>query len=76
MRVEIVLRRIRGPFPDHPQVLCQTQPEKALALLEVCYERRCSSLATIKVEPDFDVLQREARFQDLVRRLGLSQAGY
>ncbi len=45
--------------------------EEALALLESCYERRCSSLITIKVEPDFDVLQREARFQDLVRRLGL-----
>ncbi len=48
---------------------------EALDLLEACYERRCSSFTTIKVEPDFDGLQREARFQNLVRRLGLPQAG-
>ena len=47
------------------------EKEEALVLLESCYERRCSSLITIKVEPDFDVLQQEARFQQLVRRLGL-----
>jgi len=44
---------------------------EALALLEACYQRRCSTMATIKVEPDFEGLQQEARFQDLVRRLGL-----
>ena len=43
----------------------------ALALLEDCYERRCTSVVTIKAEPDFDVLQGEARFQSLLRRLGL-----
>lgn len=47
------------------------EKEEALALLESCYERRCSSLITISVEPDFDVLQQEVRFQELVRRLGL-----
>jgi len=47
---------------------------EALDLLEACYERRCSSFTTIKVEPDFDGLQREARFQNLVGRLGLPQA--
>jgi len=47
------------------------EKDEALTLLESCYERRCSSMATINVEPDFDGLHEEARFQDLVRRLGL-----
>ena len=44
---------------------------EALTLLEDCYQRRCSSMATLKAEPDFDVLQPEARFQSLLQRLGL-----
>jgi len=46
---------------------------EALALLETCYQRRCYSMVTINVEPDFEGLQQEARFQDLVRKLGLPQ---
>ena len=45
--------------------------DEALALLEECYERRCSSMVTLRAEPDFDVLQREARFQNLLSRIGL-----
>jgi TolB-like protein/DNA-binding winged helix-turn-helix (wHTH) protein/Tfp pilus assembly protein PilF len=47
------------------------EKNEALKLLELCYERRCSSMATLKAEPDFDVLLPEPRFQDLLRRLGL-----
>ena len=47
------------------------QKSEALALLEQCYERRCSSLVTLKAEPDFDVLLPEARFQNLLQRIGL-----
>jgi hypothetical protein len=47
--------------------------EEALALLEDCYGRRCSSIVTLKAEPDFEVLREEARFQNLVRRVGLPQ---
>jgi TolB-like protein/DNA-binding winged helix-turn-helix (wHTH) protein/Tfp pilus assembly protein PilF len=47
------------------------EASEALALLEACYERRCSSMVTINVEPDFDGLHQEARFQDLVRKLAL-----
>ena len=36
------------------------EKSEALSLLEDCYERRCSSIATLKAEPDFDVLQHEA----------------
>jgi len=41
--------------------------EEALALLETCSRRRCSSLVNVMVEPDFDVLQAEPRFQQLLR---------
>jgi TolB-like protein/DNA-binding winged helix-turn-helix (wHTH) protein len=47
------------------------QKEEALALLEECYVRRCSSMVTLKAEPDFDVLLRETRFQNLLLRIGL-----
>jgi TolB-like protein/DNA-binding winged helix-turn-helix (wHTH) protein len=46
--------------------------EQALSLLESCAERRCFSLATLKVEPDFDGLRDEPRFRTLVQRVGLT----
>ena len=47
------------------------EKETALSLLEDCYQRRCSSMVTLKAEPDFDGLRSEARFQQLVNRIGL-----
>jgi TolB-like protein/DNA-binding winged helix-turn-helix (wHTH) protein/tetratricopeptide (TPR) repeat protein len=49
------------------------EKEQALSLLEDCYQRRCSSIVTLKAEPDFDVLRSQARYQDLERRVGLQQ---
>ena len=46
--------------------------DEALALLEACSERRCSSLVNLNVEPDFDVLRPEPRFQSLLRKIGAS----
>jgi hypothetical protein len=43
--------------------------EEALALLEACSLRRCSSLVNAMVEPDFDVLRPHARFQQLLRKV-------
>ena len=47
------------------------QKEEALALLERCFQQRCSSLVTLKAEPDFDGLRDDGRFQRLVRQVGL-----
>ena len=44
--------------------------DEALALLEVCAKRRCSNLVSLNVEPDFDGLRRDPRFQNLVRQIG------
>jgi hypothetical protein len=49
------------------------QKDQALALLEKCYEQHCSSIVTLKAEPDFDVLRTEGRFQNLLQQLGLDQ---
>jgi tetratricopeptide (TPR) repeat protein len=45
--------------------------DEAIALLESCLRRRCSSMVTLKAEPDFDVLRDEPRFQQLVQQMGL-----
>jgi len=44
--------------------------DEALALLEACAQRRCSNLVSLNVEPDFDGLRRDPRFQNLVRQIG------
>ncbi len=43
--------------------------EQALALLEACSLRRCSALVNVMVEPDFDVLRSQPRFQQLVHNV-------
>ena len=47
--------------------------EKSLAIewLEKAYEARAPSLAYLNVEPMFDALRSDPRFQEILRRLGL-----
>ena len=47
--------------------------EAALALLERAYREHDLQLQYLKVEAHYDPLRSEARFQDLVRRVGLPQ---
>jgi TolB-like protein/DNA-binding winged helix-turn-helix (wHTH) protein/cytochrome c-type biogenesis protein CcmH/NrfG len=45
--------------------------EKALAWLEKAYEVRQADLVSMKIDPALDNLRDDARFQDLLRRVGL-----
>ena len=47
--------------------------EAALDSLERAYREHDSQMQYLKVEPHFDALRSEARFQDLMRRVGLPQ---
>ncbi len=44
--------------------------DEAIALLETCARRRCSNLVTLNVEPDFDGLRADPRFQKLLHQVG------
>jgi len=47
--------------------------DQAFAWLEKAYEQRAFQLQWIKLEPRFDRLQSDRRFQDLMRRMGIPQ---
>jgi tetratricopeptide (TPR) repeat protein len=47
--------------------------DKALVWLRKAYLEHSSSLSALKVEPTYDPLRGDPRFQDLVRRVGLAQ---
>jgi TolB-like protein/DNA-binding winged helix-turn-helix (wHTH) protein/Tfp pilus assembly protein PilF len=46
------------------------EKDTAIALLENCSRRRCSDLVSLNVEPDFDGLRDDPRFQELARKVG------
>jgi len=47
--------------------------EVALESLERAYRAHDLQMQYLKVEPHYDALRSEARFQDLMRRVGLPQ---
>ncbi|HXM95409.1 MAG TPA: hypothetical protein VOA64_14340 [Candidatus Dormibacteraeota bacterium] len=47
--------------------------DDAFAWLQKAYSEHSNALTTLKVDPTFDPLRSDPRFQELVRRVGLSQ---
>ena len=45
--------------------------EQALAWLEKAYQQRSPMMVWLKVDPRFDKIRNEPKFQDLMRRAGL-----
>ena len=50
----------------------RTDKEKAIEKLEIAYEEREGFIPMINVDPRFDALRNEPRFQELVKKVGLS----
>ncbi len=50
------------------------EKDKAFAWLEKAFENRAFGLADLKVDPRFDPLRGDPRFDDLLRRMGLPPA--
>jgi TolB-like protein/DNA-binding winged helix-turn-helix (wHTH) protein len=46
---------------------------EAIAWLEKAYAQRSNGLTSLKVDPIYDPLRSDARFQDLLQRVGLAQ---
>ena len=46
--------------------------EQALAWLERAYDQHSNILTTLKVDPAFDSLRSEPRFQEVLRRVHLA----
>jgi TolB-like protein/DNA-binding winged helix-turn-helix (wHTH) protein/Flp pilus assembly protein TadD len=47
--------------------------DQAFVWLEKAYSQHSNALVTLKVEPAYEPLRSDARFQDLMRRVGLAQ---
>lgn len=47
------------------------EPDEAFAWLNQAFDQRSQWLGYLKVEPQFDSLRRDPRFQDLLRHIGL-----
>ncbi len=54
--------------------LALDQPDEALEQLERAYEARAFYVTHIGVEPRYDPVRSDARFQDLLRRMGLGDS--
>lgn len=49
--------------------------EEAFRCLETAYQEHSNGLTTLKVEPGYDPLRSDRRFQELLQRIGLAEAG-
>jgi TolB-like protein/DNA-binding winged helix-turn-helix (wHTH) protein len=47
-------------------------PDQAMAYLQAAYDQHSNTMTTLKVDPIYDPLRRDPRFQDLLRRVGFS----
>jgi tetratricopeptide (TPR) repeat protein len=47
--------------------------DEAIAWLEKGYAQHSNAMTTLKVEPAYDPLRSDPRFQELLRRVGLAQ---
>jgi len=62
-----------NPMVMVPAYLGTGDHERAIALLEKAYVQHSNELVGLKVDPSYDPLRKDPRFQELIRRVGLDQ---
>jgi TolB-like protein/predicted Zn-dependent protease len=72
------LLKIEKSGPVDPSAIAQAfagigDKDQALAWLEKAYAQRSNALTSLKVNPAYDALRGDARFRDLLLRVGLDQ---
>ncbi len=65
-------------YPDAAYALARVlvglgDKDRAMHFLEMAYNDRDPGMTLIKVDPEFDGLRSERRFQDLLRRMNFPQ---
>jgi uncharacterized protein YpiB (UPF0302 family) len=68
---EISKRGYVSPYNIAQMCARLEQKEQAIAWLERAYNERDSKLTYIKIDPAFDAIRSDPRFQQLVQRLGM-----
>ena len=79
-KAEKILQRLVNisksePIPSHHFVLVYAglgRKEEALVWLEQAYQQHSPMMHWLKVDPRFDAIRPDARFQDLMQRVGLN----
>jgi tetratricopeptide (TPR) repeat protein len=66
-------RQPMDPMVIVPPYIGMGNNDQAIAWLEKAYAQHSNGLTALKVDPAFDPLRGDPRFQDLLRRVGLSQ---
>jgi tetratricopeptide (TPR) repeat protein len=61
-----------APYPIAELYMRLNQKDRALAWLEKAFEERSPELLSLKVDPVFDGLRSDSRFQNMLRRIGLA----
>src|SRR5262249_21955327 len=64
-------RRQVDPFALSLAYVGMSRQQQALTWLEKAVEQRSPALSSLKVDPIYDPLRTDPRFQDLLRRIGL-----
>ena len=67
------MRRYVSPATRATLYLCLGEKSKALDWLEKCYEEQDVECLSFKIDPIYDSIRNEPRFQELLKKVGLDK---